>query len=327
MADSTTSVRLNGAAGKTAPPPVEKPSLIGRLVLRGKRIASQKSVKHLIAAITRYGDRLGSQFAGAMTYFSFLSLVPILMVGFAIGGIVLQQQPGSARRAGGSGRSSCCRPELAEPITALDRQRRRQPAGGRHRRSADRPVLRASAGWATSARRPGDLAAGVRGGQVDGRQLRRRHRQGSRVAGRPRGGHRGLVGAEHLRRPVRHPAAGLARARRPALARPGDHHHHPADRDGRRRVDLHVGLHDAARQGTALPVQGAAARVDPGRDRLRDPQVRADHAAARMRPAASKTAADLRPGHRSAVLLQPGRAAGAVRRGLDRDGRGRPGAR
>jgi len=59
------------------------------MVLRGKRIASRKSIKHLIRAVTRYGDRLGSQFAGAMTYFSFLSLVPILMVGFAVGGIVL----------------------------------------------------------------------------------------------------------------------------------------------------------------------------------------------------------------------------------------------
>src|SRR6478672_2779086 len=77
----------NQEAAQAPIPP--KPSLIGRLILRGKRIASHKSVKHLIAAITRYGDRLGSQFAGAMTYFSFLSLVPILMVGFAVGGIVL----------------------------------------------------------------------------------------------------------------------------------------------------------------------------------------------------------------------------------------------
>jgi len=77
----------------TKTPPVQalpaERSFISRMVLRGKRIASKKSVKHLIRAITRYGDRLGSQFAGAMTYFSFLSLVPILMVGFAIGGIVL----------------------------------------------------------------------------------------------------------------------------------------------------------------------------------------------------------------------------------------------
>ena len=42
------------------PPPV------GRLVLLGKRISSRPGVKHLVAAITRYGDRLGSQFAGAM---------------------------------------------------------------------------------------------------------------------------------------------------------------------------------------------------------------------------------------------------------------------
>ena len=68
--------------------PAER-SFASRMVVRGKRIASKKSVKHLIRAITRYGDRLGSQFAGAMTYFSFLSLVPILMVGFAVAGIVL----------------------------------------------------------------------------------------------------------------------------------------------------------------------------------------------------------------------------------------------
>ena len=77
----------------TRTPPVQalpaERSFASRMVLRGKRIASKKSVKHLIRAVTRYGDRLGSQFAGAMTYFSFLSLVPILMVGFAVGGIVL----------------------------------------------------------------------------------------------------------------------------------------------------------------------------------------------------------------------------------------------
>ncbi|MET0965838.1 MAG: hypothetical protein ABWZ02_05545, partial [Nakamurella sp.] len=53
----------------TKPPVPEDPSAGGKLMLRGKRIASKKSVKHIIRAITRYGDRLGSQFAGAMTYF------------------------------------------------------------------------------------------------------------------------------------------------------------------------------------------------------------------------------------------------------------------
>ena len=79
----------NGKPNASAPVP-EDLSTGGKLVLRGKRIASKKSVKHLIRAISRYGDRLGSQFAGAMTYFSFLSLIPILMVGFSVAGIVLQ---------------------------------------------------------------------------------------------------------------------------------------------------------------------------------------------------------------------------------------------
>ena len=81
----TTPERTTGKAPVPADPPP-----VGRLVLLGKRIASRRGVKHLIAAVTRYGDRLGSQFAGAMTYFSFLSLVPILMVGFSVGGIILR---------------------------------------------------------------------------------------------------------------------------------------------------------------------------------------------------------------------------------------------
>ena len=72
-----------------AKPLPKEPSFGARLVLRGKRVASRKGVKHLIQAIERYNNRLGSQFAGAMTYFSFLSLVPILMVGFAVAGVVL----------------------------------------------------------------------------------------------------------------------------------------------------------------------------------------------------------------------------------------------
>lgn len=92
MAGSNVSTIALSPKSPPAPAP-PKPSVIGRLILRGKRIASQESVKHLIAAITRYGDRLGSQFSGAMTYFSFLSLVPILMVGFAVGGIVLRNNP------------------------------------------------------------------------------------------------------------------------------------------------------------------------------------------------------------------------------------------
>ncbi len=83
MASTSTPTRAG-----SGPVPAD-PSTVGRFVLLGKRIASRHGVKHLMRSITRYGERLGSQFAGAMTYFSFLSLVPILMVGFSIGGIVL----------------------------------------------------------------------------------------------------------------------------------------------------------------------------------------------------------------------------------------------
>ncbi|CAK8739583.1 hypothetical protein SODG_003124 [Sodalis praecaptivus] len=37
----------------------------------------------MIRAAERFSDRMGSQFGAAITYFSFLSLIPILMVSFA----------------------------------------------------------------------------------------------------------------------------------------------------------------------------------------------------------------------------------------------------
>lgn len=44
---------------------------------------------HLIRANESYGDHYGNHYAAAITYFSVLSLIPILMVGFAIAGIIL----------------------------------------------------------------------------------------------------------------------------------------------------------------------------------------------------------------------------------------------
>lgn len=46
-------------------------------------------VAHFLRALERFNDRLGSQFGAAITYFSFLSLIPILMVSFAAVGFVL----------------------------------------------------------------------------------------------------------------------------------------------------------------------------------------------------------------------------------------------
>lgn len=52
-------------------------------------IKARPSMAHLLRAAERFNDRLGNQFGAAITYFSFLSLIPILMVSFAAVGFVL----------------------------------------------------------------------------------------------------------------------------------------------------------------------------------------------------------------------------------------------
>ncbi|MBN9609268.1 MAG: inner membrane protein YhjD [Actinobacteria bacterium 69-20] len=69
----------------------------GRAVARGTalwgRVSARPGAAHLLRAGQRFADRLGSQFAAAITYFSFLSLVPIVMVGFSAAGFVLSSRP------------------------------------------------------------------------------------------------------------------------------------------------------------------------------------------------------------------------------------------
>jgi membrane protein len=48
---------------------------------------------HVMRAGARYTDRHGDHYAAAITYFSVLALVPILMVAFAVAGFVLRSQP------------------------------------------------------------------------------------------------------------------------------------------------------------------------------------------------------------------------------------------
>lgn len=54
-----------------------------------EKLKAQPGVAHLLRAIERFDDRLGSQFGAAITYFSFLSIIPIFMVSFAAAGFVL----------------------------------------------------------------------------------------------------------------------------------------------------------------------------------------------------------------------------------------------
>ncbi|MFD0199479.1 MULTISPECIES: YhjD/YihY/BrkB family envelope integrity protein [Saccharothrix] len=48
---------------------------------------------HLFRAAARYTESYGAHYAAAVTYFSVLSLVPMLMIGFAVAGFILVSQP------------------------------------------------------------------------------------------------------------------------------------------------------------------------------------------------------------------------------------------
>ncbi|WP_039057844.1 inner membrane protein YhjD [Enterobacter sp. Bisph1] len=58
-----------------------------------QKIQSWPKVAHLIRATERFNDRMGNQFGAAITYFSFLSMIPIMMVSFAAAGFVLASHP------------------------------------------------------------------------------------------------------------------------------------------------------------------------------------------------------------------------------------------
>ena len=57
------------------------------------RLLSRTWVQHIIVAVKRFSERLGWQFAAALTYFSFLAVVPIIMVGFSVAGFLLYSHP------------------------------------------------------------------------------------------------------------------------------------------------------------------------------------------------------------------------------------------
>ncbi|NLE79322.1 MAG: inner membrane protein YhjD, partial [Rhodococcus sp.] len=55
--------------------------------------AARPWLDHLVRAAKRYQEQMGDYYAGGITYFSVLALVPILMVAFAIAGFVLAGNP------------------------------------------------------------------------------------------------------------------------------------------------------------------------------------------------------------------------------------------
>ena len=67
--------------------------MVGRGTAIWDRVSAVPFVAHVLRSLERFNGRLGGQFAAAITYFSLLSLAPILMVSFSVAGFVLAQRP------------------------------------------------------------------------------------------------------------------------------------------------------------------------------------------------------------------------------------------
>ena len=72
--------------------------------------AKYEWLDHLVRAGARYTERHGDHYAAAITYFSVLSLVPLMMIAFAAAGFVLFLQPDLLDRAARPRSPRTCRP-------------------------------------------------------------------------------------------------------------------------------------------------------------------------------------------------------------------------
>ena len=64
-------------------------AIVQQVQEKGKELKQVPAVAHVLRMNTRYATRLGNQFAGAITYFSLLAMVPILMFAFSACGFTL----------------------------------------------------------------------------------------------------------------------------------------------------------------------------------------------------------------------------------------------
>src|SRR5476651_2000472 len=81
-----------------------------------EKVSAYPAIAHIIRAVERFNDRMGSQFGAAITYFSFLSMIPILMVSFAAVGFVLASNPDLLARLIGKIVNSISDPNLANTL-------------------------------------------------------------------------------------------------------------------------------------------------------------------------------------------------------------------
>ncbi len=67
----------------------EPTSFFGKIGAFVTKLIRRPGIAHILRMSTRYGNRTGSLYSGALTYFSVLALVPILMFAFSVLGMVL----------------------------------------------------------------------------------------------------------------------------------------------------------------------------------------------------------------------------------------------
>ena len=106
---------------------------------------------HLVRAGARYTEHHGDHYAAAITYFSVLALVPLLMVAFAAAGLRAVLQPGAAAAAASGHRDERCRAgsgELHQP----DRRQGDRPAPARSGSIGLLGALYSGIGWMSNLR-------------------------------------------------------------------------------------------------------------------------------------------------------------------------------
>lgn len=99
-------------------------------------------IAHLLRAAERFNDRLGNQFGAAITYFSFLSMIPILMVSFAAAGFVLAWH---SNPAAGHFRQNSAKRQRPNAGGNVEKHHQHRGATAHRRRSgrpAGRPLFR-----------------------------------------------------------------------------------------------------------------------------------------------------------------------------------------
>ncbi|RRO12823.1 inner membrane protein YhjD [Saccharopolyspora rhizosphaerae] len=73
----------------------------------------------LLRAVSRYQQQYGDYYAAAITYFSVLALVPLLMIGFAVAGLVLRGNPELLASLRGSITSAVPNPAMSDMLNRV----------------------------------------------------------------------------------------------------------------------------------------------------------------------------------------------------------------